>query len=64
MKASENGHKGVVTLLLGHGADTNIQNNVSVINMIYMSDASVCICICVCMCIGLSDQFYISLSVS
>ena len=29
-----------------------------------MSDVSVCICVCICMYIGLSDQFYVSLSVS
>ena len=60
MVASRNGHKEVVKLLLDHGADINMQDNVSVIDMIYMSDMSVCIC----MYIGLSDQFYISLSVS
>ena len=60
MIASENGHKEVVKLLLDHGADKNIQSNVSVTDMIYMSDVSVCIC----MCIGLSDHFYVSLSVS
>jgi len=59
IKASRDGHKEVVELLLDHGADTNMQDNVSVIDMINMSDVSVCIC----MCIGLSDQFYVSLSV-
>jgi len=63
IKASINGQKEVVELLLDHGADTNMQDNVSVIDMIYMSDVSVCICVCICMYIGLSDQLYISLSV-
>ena len=56
MRASNNGHKEVVKLLLDHGADTIMQDNVSVTDMIYMSDVSVCIC----MCIGLNDQFYVS----
>jgi len=63
MGASQNGHKEVVKLLLDHGAVTNMQRNVSVIDMICMSDTSVCIYVCICMSIGLSDQFYISLSV-
>jgi len=64
MWASQNGHKEVVKLLLDHGAVTNMQKNVSVIDMIYISDGSVCICVCICMCIGLSDLLYVSLSVS
>ena len=64
MWASQNGHKEVVKLLLGHGADTNMRDRlVSVIDMIYMSDMSVCIYVYICMCIGLSDQLYVSLSV-
>ena len=59
MNASENGHEEVVKLLLAHGADTNMQHNVSVSHMIYMSDVSICIC----MCAGWNDQFYVSLSV-
>ena len=61
MWASENGHKEVVKLLLDHGADKNMQDNkVSVTDMIYMNDVSVCICIY----IGFNDPFYVSLSVS
>ena len=60
MRASRNGHKEVVKLLLDHGTDINMQRDVSVTDMIYMSDVSVCIC----MCIGLSDHFYVSLGVS
>ena len=63
MEAFEKGHKEVVKLLLDHGADINMQDNVSVIDMICMSDVSVCIYVCICMCTGLSDQFYVSLSV-
>ena len=40
MRASENGHKEVVKLLLDHGADTIMQDNVSVSHMVYMIDIS------------------------
>ena len=56
MRASIEGHKEVVKLLLDHGADIKMQDNVSVTDMIYMSDVSVCIC----MCIGWNDHFYVS----
>ena len=39
MQASGNGHKEVVKLLLDHEADMNMQNKVSVTDMIYMRDA-------------------------
>jgi len=41
MQASRYGHKEVVKLLLDHGADTNMQNKVSVTDMIYMRDVYV-----------------------
>ena len=41
MMASENGHKEVVKLLLDHGADINMQDEVSVTDTIYMSDVYV-----------------------
>ena len=41
MRASMNGDRGVVKLLLGHGADPNMQDNVSVTDIIYMSDVFV-----------------------
>ena len=56
MNASENGQEEVVKLLLAHGADTNMQYIVSVTDMIYMSDVSICIC----MCAGWNDHFYVS----
>ena len=46
MYASQNGHKEFVKLLLDHGADTNMQDNVSVTPMIYMIDV---FCVYVCM---------------
>ena len=52
MQASGNGHKEVVKLLLDHGADINIQNNVSVTDMIYMRDVYVMyvyVCVYDCM---------------
>ena len=52
MKASYNGHKEVVKLLLDHGADMNMQNNVSVTDMIYMRDVYVMyvyVCVYDCM---------------
>ena len=60
MRASYYDHKKVVKLLLDHGADKNMQDNVSVTDMIYMNDVSVCICIY----IGFNDHFYVSLSIS
>ena len=39
MRASGNGRKEVVKLLLDHGADKNMQKKVSVTDMIYMRDA-------------------------
>ena len=41
MRASVKGHKEVVKLLLDHGADKNMEDKVSVTDMIYMSDMSV-----------------------
>ena len=52
MIASLKGHKEVVKLLLDHGADTNMQNNVSVTDMIYMRDVYVMyvyVCVYDCM---------------
>ena len=42
MQASSDGQKEVVKLLLDHGANTNLKDKVSVTDMIYMSDLSVC----------------------
>ena len=42
MRASRNGHKEVVKLLLDHGADMHMQREVSVTNMIYMSNVHMC----------------------
>ena len=41
MEASYYGQKEVVKLLLDHGADKNMEDKVSVTDMIYMSDMSV-----------------------
>ena len=41
MIASYKGHKEVVKLLLDHGADINMQDNVSFTDMIYMRDVYV-----------------------
>ena len=52
MSASQNGHKEVVKLLLDHGADTNMQDKVSVTDMIYMRDVYVMyvyVCVYDCM---------------
>ena len=52
MRASYNGHKEVVKLLLDHGADMNMQDKVSVTDMIYMRDVYVmyvCVCVYECM---------------
>ena len=52
MQASGNGHKEVVKLLLDHGADINMQNKVSVTDMIYMRDVYVMyvyVCVYDCM---------------
>ena len=52
MAASSRGHKEVVKLLLDHGADKNIQSNVSVTDMIYMRDVYVMyvyVCVSDCM---------------
>ena len=52
MRASYNGHKEVVKLLLDHGANTNMQNKVSVTDMIYMRDVYVMyvyVCVYGCM---------------
>ena len=52
MYASSNGHKEVVKLLLDHEADINIQDNVSVTDMIYMRDVYVMyvyVCVYDCM---------------
>ena len=52
MWASDNGHKEVVKLLLDHGADINMQRNVSVTDMIYMRDVYVMyvyVCVYDCM---------------
>ena len=39
MQASSKGQKEVVKLLLDHGANTNLKDEVSVTDMIYMRDA-------------------------
>ena len=52
MRASSRGHKEVVKLLLDHGADINMQNKVSVTDMIYMRDVYVMyvyVCVYDCM---------------
>ena len=52
MKASSNGHKEVVKLLLDHEADINMQDKVSVTDMIYMRDVYVMyvyVCVYDCM---------------
>ena len=52
MKASEKRDKEVVKLLLDHGADKNMQSNVSVTDMIYMRDVYVMyvyVCVYDCM---------------
>ena len=52
MQASGNGHKEVVKLLLDHGADINMQDEVSVTDMIYMRDVYVMyvyVCVYDCM---------------
>ena len=52
MRASYKGHKEVVKLLLDHGADINMQDNVSVTDMIYMRDVYVMyvyVCVSDCM---------------
>ena len=71
MIASGNGHKEVVKLLLDHGADTNMMNNVSVTDMIYMRDVYVMyvhVCVYDCMInfmfVGLFVQLIICISSS
>ena len=52
MQASGNGHKEVVKLLLDHEADMNMQDEVSVTDMIYMRDVYVMyvyVCVYDCM---------------
>ena len=52
MRASEKGQKEVVKLLLDHEADTNMQDKVSVTDMIYMRDVYVMyvyVCVYDCM---------------
>ena len=52
MRASLKGHKEVVKLLLDHGADINMQDEVSVTDMIYMRDVYVMyvnVCVYDCM---------------
>ena len=52
MRAFEKNHKEVVKLLLDHGADMNMQNKVSVTDMIYMRDVYVMyvyVCVSDCM---------------
>ena len=52
MRASEHGHKEVVKLLLDHEADINMQDKVSVTDMIYMRDVYVMyvyVCVYDCM---------------
>ena len=52
MIASYNGRKEVFKLLLDHGADTNMQDKVSVTDMIYMRDVYVMyvyVCVSDCM---------------
>ena len=52
MRASDYSHKEVVKLLLDHGADTNMQDKVSVTDMIYMRDVYVMyvhVCVYDCM---------------
>ena len=52
MQASGNGQKEVVKLLLDHGADMNMQDKVSVTDMIYMRDVYVMyvyVCVSDCM---------------
>ena len=52
MRASYNGHKEVVKLLLDHEADINMQDKVSVTDMIYMRDVYVMyvyVCVYDCM---------------
>ena len=52
MIASQNGQKEVVKLLLDHEADINMQNKVSVTDMIYMRDVYVMyvyVCVYGCM---------------
>ena len=48
MAASYNGLKEVVKLLLDHGADKNMQDNVSVTHMLYMIDISPFLCMYAC----------------
>ena len=70
MRASLNGHKEVVKLLLDHEADINMQDKVSVTDMIYMRDVYVmyvyvCVYDCminfmfVCLFVCLIDCMYI-----
>ena len=40
--ASDRGRQDAVKLLLDHGANANTQDNVSVVDMIYMNDVYVC----------------------
>ena len=52
MRASSNGRKEVVKLLLDHEADINMQDKVSVTDMIYMRDVYVMyvyVCVYDCM---------------
>ena len=52
MRASNKGHKEVIKLLLDHGADMNMQGEVSVTDMIYMRDVYVMyvyVCVSDCM---------------
>ena len=71
MIASSNGQKEVVKLLLDHGADTNMQNKVSVTDMIYMRDVYVmyvyvCVygCMINCMFVCLFVQLIVCISSS
>ena len=71
MQASGNGHKEVVKLLLDHGADINMQDEVSVTDMIYMRDVYVmyvyvCVygCMINCMFVGLFVQLIVCISSS
>ena len=71
MQASGNGHKEVVKLLLDHGADINMQDKVSVTDMIYMRDVYVmyvyvCVygCMINCMFVCLFVQLIVCISSS
>ena len=71
MQASGNGHKEVVKLLLDHEADINMQDKVSVTDMIYMRDVYVmyvyvCVydCMINCMFVCLFVQMIVCISSS